>query len=237
MKVIVDFTVEDVKPKRSTLLEQQGGSPGEAVPARLDKLFDDALRLLGELAEPTGLLEEIERDDFAAVFLGHRRNESRTPVGDIFPIADRLALFAVTLGDRIAREISERFAASDLALASLLDAAASMATDNAAELVERRYGCQVAAEGEAERDTYAMRYSPGYCGWHISGQAKLFEVLCPGRIGISLSESFLMEPLKSVSGVILVGRRKIHEFEMNYSFCADCEPRGCRGRIQALTSV
>jgi hypothetical protein len=76
-----------------------------------------------------------------------------------------------------------------------------------------------------------LRYSPGYCGWHISGQRKLFDFLKPETIGISLRESHLMEPLKSVSGVVIVGPAGIHAFQDEYPFCERCKTHGCRERI------
>ena len=82
--------------------------------------------------------------------------------------------------------------------------------------------------------TALLRYSPGYCGWHVSGQKRLFEFLQPQQIGITLRESFLMQPLKSISGVMIAGPIDIHRFKNDYPFCERCETEGCRERIRAL---
>ncbi len=237
MTVILNLTADEIMPESTALLQRQGASADGKVPLRLDGLCHAALQLFRDVAEPTGIVEEIDRDEFSSIFRGEGQNEPSTPVGDIFPRADRLALFAVTLGTRITQEIGNRFESNDLAVAALLDEAASMATDRAAEFAERRFGELVADAGDIGRGMTALRYSPGYCGWHVSGQGKLFEVLRPERIGISLRERFLMAPLKSVSGVILAGPSELHEFEMAYSFCADCGSRTCRARIKGLRSV
>ena len=50
-------------------------------------------------------------------------------------------------------------------------------------------------------------YSPGYCGWHVTQQKFLFSLLPEQPCGVRLSESSLMSPIKSVSGVIAVGER------------------------------
>jgi hypothetical protein len=126
-------------------------------------------------------------------------------------------------------EIDARFAAGDLALGAMLDSAASASADQLAAVAEQRCAKSLArAAGGDHRDV--LRYSPGYCGWHISGQRKLFDTLRPERVGITLRESFLMEPLKSVSGVVLAGPPGIHEFEMSYDFCAQCESHSCLER-------
>ena len=49
-------------------------------------------------------------------------------------------------------------------------------------------------------------YSPGYCGWHVREQAKLFSLLPPAPCGITLNDSCLMTPVKSVSGIIALGK-------------------------------
>ncbi|MCK4404551.1 MAG: hypothetical protein KAW02_05615, partial [candidate division Zixibacteria bacterium] len=61
-----------------------------------------------------------------------------------------------------------------------------------------------------------------------------FEFLHPEEIGITLLDSFLMKPLKSMSGVIVVGDREIHNFEDSYPFCRECRSHSCRDRIRAL---
>jgi len=49
------------------------------------------------------------------------------------------------------------------------------------------------------------RYSPGYCGWKVDEQQKLFSLFPEGSCGITLSSSSLMSPIKSVSAFVGVG--------------------------------
>lgn len=49
------------------------------------------------------------------------------------------------------------------------------------------------------------RYSPGYCGWKVDEQQKLFDLFPSGSCGITLSESSLMSPIKSVSCILGAG--------------------------------
>ncbi|UCE26659.1 MAG: hypothetical protein JSW52_09965, partial [Candidatus Coatesbacteria bacterium] len=93
---------------------------------------------------------------------------------------------------------------------------------------------RLAKNGKLSPESGVLRYSPGYCGWDISGQKKLFEYLKPNDVGITLRESYLMEPLKSVSGVIVAGPAEIHDFELNYPFCRDCVTKFCRDRIKSV---
>lgn len=48
-------------------------------------------------------------------------------------------------------------------------------------------------------------YSPGYCDWELKEQKKLFSIFPSNITRISLTDSCLMLPIKSVSGIIAVG--------------------------------
>jgi hypothetical protein len=43
-----------------------------------------------------------------------------------------------------------------------------------------------------------------------------------------------MEPLKTISGVLIAGPRDIHDIADNYDFCERCDDHGCRERIRLL---
>jgi cobalamin-dependent methionine synthase I len=67
------------------------------------------------------------------------------------------------------------------------------------------------------------RYSPGDCGWPVTDQQKLFTLFPENFCGISLSESSLMHPIKSVSGIIGIGQ---HVRKTAYA-CDLCEMDTC----------
>jgi hypothetical protein len=69
-------------------------------------------------------------------------------------------------------------------------------------------------------------YSPGYCGWNVSEQHKLFELLPPNFCGVTLCESSLMLPIKSVSSVVGIGENVV---KREYG-CAVCMKKDCYKR-------
>ena len=72
------------------------------------------------------------------------------------------------------------------------------------------------------------RFSPGYGDLPLELQKDVFRVLdCPRKIGLSLNESLLMSPSKSVTAIIGIGEGKI-EVKNKCSTCqkADCAYRG-----------
>ncbi|MCP4251386.1 MAG: hypothetical protein GY778_30490 [bacterium] len=234
MTEILNLSTRQVTPERTVVFEHLGIPPERAVSDSVAALYVSALDIFADLLAPAGKLQEVSRDEFADVYAGQGGNDAHTPVGEIYPQARWLALFAVTVGQAICDEITRRFADNDPALGCMLDSLASVGADLAAEQAEARYRQMLADTGDAGPDTGVLRYSPGYCGWHLSGQGKLFDHLSPGEVGIGLSDSFLMQPLKSVSGVILAGPKEIHEFEPAYSCCVGCATQECRTRIATL---
>jgi hypothetical protein len=216
------------------VLANQGVPAGAFVSKQVEQVFTEANETILLTAHPKGILATVRADDFSRVYNGKGLNELRTPVGDIYEEADHLALFAVTIGPQPGVEIARRFESHDFALACMLDAAASVAAENTADVLEQRFEETLLSHGWDTPHGGVLRYSPGYCGWHISGQRALFDHLHPEQIGLTLRESFLMEPLKSISGVVIAGPREIHNFPIDYDFCDQCETRNCRQRLRAL---
>ena len=226
------ISVDEVMPGKAAVLKLQGFKPGSTPNARVMAILDQALAIFGNLAEPVGIINEISVDEFAEIYSGEGNNDPETPLAKVYPRADRLALVAVTLGAGVSTRIRELFADRDFALAALLDSVASEAADRAAEVAEERFADRLRQSGTFAGGARALRYSPGYCGWHVTGQRALFKKLGPEDVGITLRESCLMEPLKSVSGVIVCGPAEIHEFDPDYSFCSACKTHSCSARIQ-----
>ncbi len=123
-----------------------------------------------------------------------------------------------------------------MAFAPIFDAVASEGAERLADVVMRGHLALTEGIDGQMTGTGTLRYSPGYCGWHVSGQPALFARLRPERIGVELMESCLMKPSKSVSGVIVTGPTEIHRFVPDFMFCNDCLTRSCRDRIAELDS-
>lgn len=83
----------------------------------------------------------------------------------------------------------------------ITDMVASALVDSAADQIQE----QVRKLAEDEGLHITNRYSPGYCSWKVEEQQKLFSLFPRDTCGISLSESSLMIPVKSISGIIGMG--------------------------------
>jgi hypothetical protein len=118
----------------------------------------------------------------------------------------------------------------------MLDSVASMAADKSVEVLESYLFNDLSERNLTSNDSIVLGYSPGYCGWDLSGQKKLFEHLNPEEIGVIINESYLMSPLKSVSGVLVHGDKEIHVFESSFTFCSYCKNQTCYDRIEKIYS-
>lgn len=234
MREIIKISVADTEPDRDEVLGLQG-IPNDKKPSQnVVQIFEKSMELYRTCAQPMGIISEISIPAFEVVYAGEALNEERTPLDAIFRRADDLALFAVTIGETVIETIDRLFKSNEYALGSMLDAMASASAEKAADVLEKHFFDILERKAETNFSTTILRYSPGYCGWHVSAQKRLFAYLRPEDIGLTLLDSFLMRPLKSISGVLVAGKTEIHVFEDSYPFCRHCETHSCRERIRAI---
>lgn len=140
----------------------------------------------------------VERDQLRLD--GHTWRMGKIIAGQLKGITG-LALFVATIGQQFdvwSRDFFTRGADLEGYIADAIGSEIVEATvDRLEELVtdeaqERGLGC-------------TNRFSPGYCEWHVSEQHALFALLPDRFCGISLTDSALMVPIKSVSGIIGMG--------------------------------
>jgi hypothetical protein len=225
----VSIAVAEARPDAAGVLKAQG-LPDDALAPRLRAVLDQALREFEALARPRAVLREISAADFAAVLDGAGARES--VVGRVHPKAEALALFVATLGEPVCRRIREHFDRHELAEGWMLDAVASAGADRLADLLAARFRATLAGRGGS--GARVLPYSPGYCGWDTRGQKALFKALEPGEIGVTLNDSCLMSPIKSVSGVLVSGAAEIHRFRPEFPFCDHCRTHACGPRMASV---
>ena len=210
--------------------------PGDESPAapQVQSVIERARELFIETARPKALYEAIATADFNLVYRGEGGNEENTPLEQVLEEAVSLALFAVTLGREVSDRITELFDAGELAEGYILDQMASIAADELAGIAGQRFR---AALGSNDGGTAILPYSPGYCGWNVTGQRALFAHLDPDELGMTLNDSCLMHPVKSVSGVLVLAPIAAHGFSPAFPCCATCTTLDCQERAAALRNI
>jgi len=207
-------------------LEAREGSPAAQ---RVHTLIEQSRDLYLKTADPRGVIQSISVTEFEEIYEGDGGNDEDTPLEHVIEEADAVALFAVTLGEALCRHISDFFEADNSADGYVLDQIASFAADELAQIAAKRFH-----RPDGESGPGVLPYSPGYCGWNVSGQRALFAALSPGEIGISINDSCLMHPVKSVSGALVVAPISAHDFSPAFPCCASCTTLACQDRIETL---
>ena len=130
-----------------------------------------------------------------------------------------IAFFVSTAGPALEQWSGELMAGGDMMRGYIVDALGSEYVEQASVWLEKQLGVHVKPRGWKMTN----RYSPGYCDWPVSEQHKLFSLLPPKFCGITLTDSALMLPIKSLSGIIGLGP----DVKRGAFQCSICELKDC----------
>jgi hypothetical protein len=133
--------------------------------------------------------------------------------------SDSIAVFLCTAGEEIGIRSRRAMKERDFLRGYVYDVIGSEIVESAADLMQDELEKSAIASGIR----ITNRYSPGYCGWNVSEQHKLFQLIPYNYCGIKLNESALMDPEKSVSGFIGIGEN----VKSNAYICQICDMKDC----------
>ena len=124
---------------------------------------------------------------------------------------EKVACMALTVGDRIEREVTEEFKKGGYVCSMLLDAAATTAVEQAAKI---------------------WRYSPGYGDWSLTEQKKFFQITDAKQIGMRLSPMLMLMPRKSITAIIGLKENSADKknSDADKKSCAECDKQDCISR-------
>ena len=130
--------------------------------------------------------------------------------------SEKLAVYICTAGSGISERSKKLMSEGLLLEGYITDLLGSIIVETAMDKIY----VKLREEMEYNGLSVSNRYSPGYCNWDVAEQQKLFSLFPTGFCGVSLSDSSLMHPIKSVSGIIGIGREvTFHKYVCNA--CSD----------------
>lgn len=168
------------------------------------------------------LADAVQTKSAHEIALGGIRFDTGKTISKMLQNATSYALFLVTAGpepENLARKLLEK---GDYLEAYITDLVASGLVESVADQVQEQVRSLAASHGML----ITNRYSPGYCSWNVEEQQKLFTLFPERSCGISLSSSSLMNPVKSASGIIGMGREVTFQ---DYT-CEICPMKNCQFR-------
>ena len=136
---------------------------------------------------------------------------------------ERVVFLAATIGEAVEDAVTRHFDEGRYAHSVLLDAAATAAVEQVCDACETMLRPQFAKEGFSMR----WRFSPGYGDWDVHAQPDLLRLTQAETIGVSLTESFMLRPRKSVTAVIGLLRGGADAGKDAPKGCAVCPKRDC----------
>ena len=203
---------------------------GGAVADEINELLPGLLEQAGRLGDAVGglVLHPIALAPPSTLLAGGVRFDVKKVVFEELRGAEQGAFFACTAGPGLGDWSRELMKEGDLLAGYLVDLIGSVAVETAMDRIQGDLEREMAEQGLK----ITNRYSPGYCGWDVAEQHQLFSLLPPAFCGITLTESALMTPVKSISGVIGVGAA----VERRSYTCEICTAENCfyRNRRRAL---
>jgi len=213
---------KDVNISKSELAFSLGYSD-QNIPDHVAEVIDQSMELIHQNVMPSG-----------GIVMLHDKNitteNDRIVIDDIYLMSEKIiskylrdsdtvAILVATIGDKLEHIVKQKMDHNEFLTGYVIDRAASELVEKTVQIVEDRLH-QITAE---KKISITNRYSPGYCGWNVKDQHKLFSLLPEDFCGISLTESSLMIPIKSISAIIGIGDKVRKE---DYA-CKLCEIDFC----------
>ena len=129
-------------------------------------------------------------------------------LSELFAGSQEVLFMGATAGRDIAETISVYSKGKDVTAAVVYDALASEMTDAALDWVTRFFSNSLRRENKG---LTKRRYSAGYGDFELRNQKTIYEVLELEKLGVSITEEFLLIPEKTVTA--LAGIKAINEKE------------------------
>jgi hypothetical protein len=176
---------------------------------------------------------DIKSDAHDCVITGGQTFNCQKTVTAQLRYAEKIALFACTIGSEMETLSARYFEEGDAVKGHFVDIVASTAVEQVTDKLHNH----IAETMTHNNLKITNRFSPGYCGWPVSEQLKLFSLLPEKFCGITLTESALMIPKKSTSGIVGIGTNVKKE----PYYCSTCTRKECTYRtylsVKSISSV
>jgi hypothetical protein len=218
---VLDYDVDDV-------IRSQSADPVaiRARRPRLIKISEDALADGRDLVEPAVLTRKlpVERSRHNRITLEGGAVLTGPLITEHLGGAQEVIVMLCTIGDKLGKRALEE-SETNLSYGFALDAVGSAAV----------HSLSAAACNQVEQDAItaglqtSLPLSPGMEGWGVDpGQHEIFSMIDPEQVGVVLSPTLEMRPLKSITAIIGVGA----DIATKGAICDYCALRDtCRQRI------
>lgn len=191
--------------------------PDRAVLAQIDSCVSELLRVSS--MKTVNRIFPLKHLSAGEILLGEMNIQSEK-LSKHLRNCDKAILFAATLGTG-ADMLIRRWSVADMSMALIMQASAAAVIEAYCD------ACQKELSDEAEKEGLYLRsrFSPGYGDFPLHYQKELLNLLdAPKRIGLTVTDSMMLTPTKSVTAVMgLTGEKE----SCNVRKCACCDAVDC----------
>ncbi len=200
---------------------------GGRINPQLEQILDSKRAQCAQQIEPKAVYElfPIKKVEGEEVFFSTGHVFKGPNISKILKGSEIALVFVFTLGHKIDALIRENTKSGDTLATIVMDAL----TTSMLTLLGEKFSEIAKSEGIQEDGWQATcTYSPGQYQWTIEEQKEIFRMIDPDPIGVSLNDSYLMIPFKSVSGVYGFG--PADNIDKTKVACELCPRENCIGR-------
>ena len=145
----------------------------------------------------------------------------------LFKKSEKTVFAICTIGIQLENESEKSLKDGLLSRGVILDAIASSVTENIAEQTEQHIIKEI--KDKKSKLEITNRFSPGYCQWSLEeGQNLIFSRLQGDSVGVTLTESKMMIPRKSISFAMNIGNNV--DKNLGLRECDTCDLLDCSFR-------
>ncbi|WP_298368333.1 vitamin B12 dependent-methionine synthase activation domain-containing protein [uncultured Lutibacter sp.] len=222
----IDFSEIELEKEEISSFMGLGPVPEEP----FNSMIDAAIELLSNNKNIEGGFTLKPVTDFSAkegfIKVEDKTFETGRMITSFLRNAEFAALFTCTAGYEV-EKLSKKFnAEGDIVMSYVVDSTGSLLVEGAMDLIYEKLKTMVSLNNLS----LTNRYSPGYCDWLVKDQQNLFSFFPKGFCNVSLSETSLMSPVKSVSGIVGIGKNVKY---LGY-ICDTCKNNTCVYRAKKM---
>jgi len=214
------YSFKELSIQPLTVAEMMGYTDPETIPEPVIDSISEVLGKAKDLCDVRGgyiISDDLIIDSKRTRIFSHNHwFETKQIVTHQLRRSEKAAWFVCSAGEELSAYSRKQTEDGDLVKGYTVDVLANIIVERAMDQIQEALKTEVAKQ----ELKITNRYSPGYCDWDITEQKKLFKVFPENYLDISLTESCLMIPIKSVSGVIGIGR-EVHYNEYKCNLCSD----------------
>lgn len=210
-------TIKEVGIRLDNLLEvlhEEDYSPDNPIVCEAEEIFAQ-LPVISNVRGGYAILEDITCfPEAGEIHIASRMLRTSRKICQLMKGVEKIAVFICTAGQGFSDCAKIYNKEGEYLKGYIVDTMGSVAVEKSMDFIQSELEKRMQQEGMK----ITNRYSPGYCNWPVEDQKQLFSLLSVHTCGISLSDSCLMMPIKSVSGIIGIGK-DVHKSSYSCDIC------------------